>query len=270
MIIVKLFSGLGNQMFQYAAARRLSIINDDFLKLDVTGFGKGNQLRNYSLKHFNIFEQIATDEEISHLKTVGLVKETSFSFNSNIRELGRDVYLEGYWASEKYFKDIEGIIREEFTVKYPLTDDNKRLAESINNCQSVALHIRRGDYLHPRYNNFFVICPLNYYYEAANRLAEQFSNMHFFLFSDDPDWVQENLKLPFPATLIRHNGNQKNFEDLRLMSLCNHHIIANSSFSWWGSWLSSKSNKIVCAPSKWYNNPNFNFSHLLLESWQLI
>jgi hypothetical protein len=271
LIIVKLFSGMGNQMFQYAAARRLSIVNNDLLKLDISGFRKGEFFRKYSLSHFNIVEQLATNKEISHLKSVRYVKEVSFGFNSKILELERgDVYLEGYWGCEKYFKNIEEIIRKEFTVKYPLTDENKRLADSIDNCQSVAIHVRRGDYLHPRYNNFFAICPLDYYFEAVNRITEEFSNLHFFIFSDDPDWVQQNLKLRFPTTLIRHNGNEKNYEDLRLMSFCNYHIIANSSFSWWGSWLATKPNKIVFAPSKWYNNLNFDISHLLIDSWNLI
>lgn len=267
MIIVGLHGGLGNQMFQYAFARRMAIANNELLKFDVRYFNRSRP-HDYLLNHFNIVEQIATDEEISHLMKIGHIQEKSLFFDPNMLELGRNVYLQGYWANEKYFKDIESIIRQEFTVKYPLTDDNKRLAEEINNCNSVSLHVRRGDYLDPRPNPCY-ICPLDYYYEAVNRFAGQVSDFHIFIFSDDPEWVRQNLKLPFPATLIRHNGEAKSYEDLRLMSFCKHHIIANSTFSWWGSWLSVKRNKIVFAPAKWYNIDG-NGSHLFLESWQLI
>jgi Glycosyl transferase family 11 len=267
---VKLYGGLGNQMFEYATGRRLAIANHDLLKLDVTSF-KTDPLRNYCLNHFNIFEQIATDEEIFYLKNIGYFKEEPYlRFYPDVLKLGRDVYLEGNWPSEKYFADIEGIIKQEFTVKHPLTGDNKRLAESINYYQSVALHIRRGDYLAPMNNGFFVICPLSYYYEAANRLAGQLANIHFFVFSDDPDWVQENFQLPFPTTFIRHNGQDQNYEDLRLMTFCKHHIIANSTFSWWGAWLASKPAKIVFAPAQWINYPDYSTYNLYPKSWNVI
>jgi hypothetical protein len=268
LIIVKLYGGLGNQMFQYAAARRLAIVNNGLLKFDMRYFNLPVK-HDYALNHFNIVEQIATGEEISHLIRIGgLVQEKSLFFDPNILKLGRDVYLEGYWANEKYFKDIESTIRQEFTVKYPLTDVNKQLAAEIKNCNSVSLHVRRGDYLDPRPNPCYLV-PLDYYYEAVKRAVDQLADIHIFFFSDDPDWVQQNLKFNIPTTLIRHNGEKKNYEDLRLMSLCNHHIIANSTFSWWGSWLSDNPNKIVFASSKWYNIPG-NGTHLFLESWQLI
>jgi hypothetical protein len=104
------------------------------------------------------------------------VQEKSSYFDPNILKLGRDVYLEGYWANEKYFKDIESTIRQEFTVKYPLVDDNKQLVDEIKNCNSVSLHVRRGDYL--RYAGYIV--PLDYYYEAVKKVVEQFSDIHIF------------------------------------------------------------------------------------------
>jgi hypothetical protein len=269
LIITKLFGGLGNQMFQYATGRRLAAINNDLLKLDITFF-RGYH-RPYCLNHLNIIEQIATVEEISYLKGVNHVREAAyFHFHSSVLELGHNIYLEGYWASEKYFKDIQETIRQEFTVKYPLADENKRLAETIGNCLSVAVHIRRGDYLLPPYNNFFVICPLSYYYEAANRLAAQFAGIHCFVFSDDPDWARQNLQFRFPTTFVLHNDQEKGYEDLRLMSFCDHHIIANSSFSWWGAWLAVKPDKIIFAPAKWNNDPGYITSNLLPESWQVI
>jgi hypothetical protein len=116
--------------------------------------------------------------------------------------------------------------------------------------------VRRGDYVqNPVTNARHGLCPLEYYHTAVRTLAAQVPDPQFFVFSDDPDWTQQNLKLPYPTTYVTCNGLERDYEDLRLMSHCRHHIIANSSFSWWGAWLSTFPAKTVLAPSTWFREP---------------
>ncbi len=269
MVITRLIGGLGNQMFQYAAGRRLAHVLRVELKLDITEFGNYT-LRTYSLGDYSIQENFASAEEIAALRLSkrGMVerilakvlhkrsthiREKHFHFEPEILNLPDGVYLDGYWQSEKYFSDIAGIIRQEFTVKPIQTDKNRELAEEIASCESVSLHIRRGDYVYnPHTNRVHGVCDLDYYSRCAEELSRMVKNQHFFVFSDDPEWVHDNLKLSYPMTLIDNNGADRNYEDLRLMSQCKHHIIANSSFSWWGAWLNPRRDKIVFAPRQWF------------------
>jgi hypothetical protein len=277
--------GLGNQMFQYSAGRRLAYANGVELKLDTFSFKECN-LRTYSLGIFNVQENLATREEVEAL-TVGkrsLVERFSTkilgrkhsSLPSHVREkqfapeilnLPDNVYLDGYWQSEKYFTDIEDIIRKEFTVKTDQERKNRKLAELIASCDSVSLHIRRGDYVStPEIRKVHGTCSLDYYFRCVDQLSKTVKNPHFFIFSDDHDWASDNLKLPHPTTLVDHNG-MKAYEDLRLMSQCRHHIIANSSFSWWGAWLNKNQDKIVIAPQSWFNDSSRDTKDLIPDSW---
>jgi hypothetical protein len=137
------------------------------------------------------------------------------------------------------------------------------------NCESISVHIRRGDYVtDPTINKVHGTCSVPYYKIAINRFKTLFENPRFFIFSDDLKWVEDNLCIENFSTFISHNGYIKDYEDLRLMSLCKHHIIANSSFSWWGAWLCENSNKIVLAPKKWFNNELNEFTYdLIPTSW---
>ncbi len=276
MIIVQINAGLGNQMTKYALGRHLAILNKTNLKLDISTF-RTYKLHNYGLDRFNIQASLATPQEIRRLKTcnirrrLGLIKTShviekeSSIFDESILSLRGDFYLEGYWQVEKYFKDIEDIIRNDFQVKEALTGKNKEVADMIADSNSVSLHIRRGDYLdHPE---IYATFGLDYYLRAVEFIARQFINPTCFIFSDDMPWVKKNLKLDFPATYVDHNLANKNYEDLRLMSLCQHNIIANSSFSWWGAWLNNNKNKLVIAPKKLFNNPAQSEKDCIPESW---
>jgi hypothetical protein len=289
MIISQLIGGLGNQMFQYAIARRLAIFHNVPLKLDTTEF-RQYPLRTYGLGHFKIQGEPATENEIARFKRTGiaailfrlkifpdffkpynkrrLLREQSFDFDPHILLAPNDVYLEGYWQSEKYFKDIEKIIHQDFTLSGEPDNLNKQMAEKIKNCEAVSLHIRRGDYVsNPVTTAYHGICSEEYYQEAISKLESYVKNPHFFVFSDDMEWVKENLETGYPTTLMDFNGSEKDYSDLHLMSLCQHHIIANSSFSWWGAWLSKYSEKIVIAPKKWFNVESINTHDLYPESW---
>ena len=148
---------------------------------------------------------------------------------------------------------------------------NQAASLAIRACESVSVHIRRGDYLsNPAFYRFHGVCAVEYYEAAVGHLAGAVENPCFFLFSDDLDWARRNLRLDYPVTYVDHNGEDKDYEDLRLMSQCKHHIIANSSFSWWAAWLCANPGKIVIAPRKWFNDPNIDTADIIPASWRRI
>jgi hypothetical protein len=196
------------------------------------------------------------------------VKERHFHYDPKIVTLPDGIYLHGYWQSEKYFSNISEIIHREISVKSPITGRNAEIAEHIASCQSVSVHIRRADYVTKAYTELFEPCSLEYYSAAILRLARVVKKPHLFVFTDDKAWVHENFKFSYPITFVDHNGPDKNYEDLRLMSLCKHNIIANSTFSWWGAWLNSNPNKIVFAPNKWFTEiARSSPRDLIPDSW---
>lgn len=289
MIIVKLIGGLGNQIFQYALGRHLAMRNNTELKLDITGF-REYKLHRYSLSHFNIIENLATEEEVTRFQKYKrrqgrkwflynkfiadknkYVQERQFHFDPHILAIKGDAYLDGFWQTEKYFKDIEDFIRKEVIVKTPPSGKDAEVAREIAATASVMMHIRRGDYVsNQATNDYHGTCGPDYYRKAAALIAEKVSDPHFFIFSDDHRWVKENIILDYPVTYVDYNNADKNYEDLRLMSLCKHAVIANSSFGWWGAWLSQNPNKIVIGPTKWFNNPkkkSTDTSDMLPKEW---
>jgi len=289
MVVVKLMGGLGNQMFQYAAGRRLSHFNGTSLKFDLSWFQENNpecSARNFSLKALNISGEIATAKEVKKYKNKDLfvwpnfiynifklsrrmyVSEKEFSFDPQVLELSGNIYLDGYWQSEKYFKDIDSIIRDDFSVKDGLNVKDKESADAITKTNSVSIHIRRGDYLsNAATNQYHGACTLDYYRRAVEKISSQIPQPHFFVFSDDHKWTKENLKVDFPLAFIEHNGPDKAYNDLRLMTLCKHNIIANSSLSWWGAWLNKNPEKVIISPLKWFNVASINTEDLIPESW---
>lgn len=289
MIIVKLIGGLGNQMFQYAAGRCLAHKYSTELKLDIRDF-KNYTLRNYDLNSFGIIQNFATSSDLSHIlfpsdriairafkrvkwnisrvQRIEYIKEKEFSFQQNFLKLPDNIYLDGYWQSEKYFLGIENIIRKEFTVTNPLTSISRDLAERIKNCEAVSLHVRRGDYVSdPKTNSVHGVCGIEYYCNAIDMIHEKIENPCFFIFSDDPEWACCNIKPDAPTTYVKYNDCSKDYEDICLMSMCKHNIIANSSFSWWGAWLNENPEKIVIAPKKWFNSKDMNTRDLLPDKW---
>lgn len=294
MIIVYLTGGLGNQMFQYATARRLAEKHSTILKLDVNGF-ETYKLHRYSLHCFNIWEYLATRTEIQEclalpklnkfekvisrlgvkkiapLVSPNVWKEKHFHFDPEILEAPNNIYLEGYWQSAKYFQDIRPILLREFSFKYPQDAKSQDINQTINNTNSISIHIRRADYVtNSQTYQIHGACSLDYYQKCVNDITSKVEYPYFFIFSDDPSWAKENLNLSFPTVLVDHNDASKNYEDLRLMSQCKHNIIANSSFSWWAAWLNSNPDKIVYAPQRWFNDDSINYADVYCENWQKI
>lgn len=279
MIVVRLMGGLGNQLFQYAAARRLAYKHDTSLKLDTSELlrqkilGGSDTQRFYELSPFNIEGDTLTIIDIISLNTFRIprlvtIKESHFHFDPQILNLPDNVYLQGFWQSEKYFADIGDTIRQELTVKERPNSRNRQMLQRIQAGNAVGLHVRRGDYVtNPRHSQFHGLCSPEYYRKAIRYIGSRVQNPHFYVFSDDPEWYQDNMKTGFPTIYVGHNGPGKGYEDLRLMSSCKHFIIANSSFSWWGAWLSENKGKIVVAPKRWFAQPGNNTKDLLPRSW---
>ncbi|WP_419910948.1 alpha-1,2-fucosyltransferase [Hoeflea sp.] len=201
-----------------------------------------------------------------------IVRQRGHGFDPKITALGGSVYLHGYWQSERYFADFADHIRRELTVRHAPDERNEGLLRQIGEEPSISLHIRRGDYVsNPKANAFHGTCSLDYYRRAAKLVADQTDKKPiFYVFSDEPDWAAANLKLPFDIRIVDHNGPERNYEDMRLMSACKHHVIANSSFSWWGAWLNPSQDKIVVAPQRWFADPAMSNPDILPDEWQTL
>ncbi|MGZ3865824.1 MAG: alpha-1,2-fucosyltransferase [Bacteroidia bacterium] len=290
MIIVKLMGGLGNQMFQYAAGRYLAHLRDTELKLDLSFLeaeAKSYTKREFELDIFNIKADRASTDETNTFKkffsnryrrflfrkfpflfSKAYITESGNHFRPEFLNYPKDTYLEGFWQSEKYFKGISDLIRADFSFKEPLSGLNRELADKINLVQSVSLHVRRGDYIiNEQVQNYHGVCSPAYYKEGVAKIQSQIKNPELFIFSDDSEWCKQNLIFDLPCTYIDHNTGKKSFEDMRLMSLCKHNIIANSSFSWWGAWLNKNTEKIVIIPKKWFNDPTHRSEDIYPEKW---
>lgn len=279
MIIVKLQGGLGNQLFQYALGRMMSLILDTNLKLDTRFYSDrvaNRALRNYSLSYFQIVENLLSKDDVRKLlisrylpffcksTSFDLIKERTFGFDRDILKKTGNLYLEGFFQSSKYFKGIEPILKEELSLKESFLP-NGEIVDLIKSCDSVSVHIRRGDYARNiETNNFHGLCSLEYYNNSISEISKLVPSPIFFIFSDDLIWAKEKLKTNYPLYFVE---KQQDYQDLFLMSLCRHNIIANSSFSWWGAWLNDNPERIVFAPKKWFNNTDIITSDLLPNEW---
>jgi hypothetical protein len=272
--------GLGNQMFQYAAARRLAIKHDTDLVLDLSWFARQPRVdtpRQYELDPFPIVGR-RTDEPVeggrprqilqAFMRASGpyRVVEQGPRFQPELLDAPDDTLLVGYWQSEKYFLDEEAQVRRDFAFEAPVSPRARTLAESIDG-SAVSVHVRRGDYVSRiRTHEFHGLLPIEYYERAAAALSERVPKPHFLVFSDDPGWCRTNIKLPSTTTVVSH-AESTPYEDMLLMSLCRHHIIANSSFSWWAAWLSTSPEKVVVGPRAWFADESRDTSDLVPQSW---
>jgi Glycosyl transferase family 11 len=284
MIISQLLGGLGNQMFQYATARALSVARDTELALDISRFGNYTLYHGFELQ--KVFQgvrqtaRIATAKEVRRcmgfaqyspiqnilakptlrgLRPSSWLPEPDFNYWAGLDAAAQardDCYLTGYWQSEKYFENQADLIRQDFSFLEPCSAANLAIQLRIQQKNAVSIHVRRGDYV----NNAATlavhgVCTLAYYEQAINYLKARVANPHFVVFSDDLEWVRNNLGklLPDAHEYVSNNQGSASYNDMRLMSACRHHIIANSSFSWWGAWLNPRPDKMVIAPRRWFN-----------------
>lgn len=287
-IIVRLIGGLGNQMFQYAAGRALADRLGLALQLDTSGF-EHYGLRRYELDRFAIRAEPATRAGLEvfgvvpraptllnriagrlGLRRSGAVfREASFAYDPRFESITDAVYLDGYWQSERYFAGIAAALREDFRLRAAPDAGNVNMAAAIDaEASAVSLHVRRGDYVSdPHTAQYHGVCSLDYYRRAVEAVLDRVPDAHFYVFSDDPDWVAANLEVGRPLTLMRINDGNSGMYDLDLMRRCRHHVIANSSFSWWGAWLNPAPDKLVVAPARWFAAADHDTRDLLPAAW---
>lgn len=283
MVIVKVWGGLGNQLFQYAFGQYLSqklhtgAKYDVQVKLNIKNF----TAREFGLSSFNTNVDLAAAAEIQNLryqgsltlerinrklaqKFPGLYKhyriEPVTHQKESLLQAMDDCYYDGYWQSYKFLEPIEQVLRKEITLRHPLNPAAQKTESAIELSSSAGVHIRRSDYLGLQHMN---ICHLSYYENAIQYLESKITGIKFFIFTDDAEWCRAHFKEP---KFIVVEGNQPH-EDLILLSKCKHTIIANSSFSWWAAWLNDHGGKTVIAPDRWHNRDNNNYNDIVPEHW---
>ncbi len=202
------------------------------------------------------------------LRGTRIVVEPHYHYWDGVKRIPEDCFVSGYWQSEKYFKQVEGILRKDFEFLLPLSSPNLSVLDKIKSCDAISLHIRRGDYVNnEKAAKVYAGCSTGYYYKAVEKIAAMCTNPVLFVFSDDVGWVKESMHFDIPANYICNNVGSESFNDMRLMSECKHNIIANSSFSWWGAWLNSFHGKIVIAPQQWFLTDKFDSRDVIPDSW---
>ncbi len=295
MIIIKLFGGLGNQLFQYALGRHLALKSALPLFLDAeSGFQNDFYKRTYSLHVFHTQAKLLDTKTVrllhrfqnplgrrdklhnwidKHLKEINpvFIYENHYQFDEAIltTEIKPLTYFSGYWQSEKYFKSIENVLRQDLIFKEGIPEKNLRIAEAIQSENSVCLHVRRllgiaDGKINEEGVKFHGSIDLPFYQKAIDLMAQKQENLHFYIFGDFIDWAKEHIQLSFPCTFVEGNLD---YQDLQLMSLCKHHIIPNSTFAWWSAWLNTNPQKIVIAPDAWFADKTVNTKDIYPESW---
>lgn len=289
LIITRIRGGIGNQLFCYAAARRLALVNNAELAIDhVSYFPRDKYQRRYQLDHFNISCRKATASErlepfsryrryikrkfnkFLPFEKRNYIEQEYIDFDQRLLQYKSSgkVYLEGSWQSEKYFKDVEETIRADLKIKPPEDSYNQKFSQSIQKTKAVAIHVRFFD---PPGMVGINNTTNDYYQRAVSKMESLVSGAHYYLFSDQPEYARANLPLPDDRlTCVSHNAGDINaYKDLWLMTQCKHFIIANSTFSWWGAWLAGNHDKYVIAPD--FEKKNgicfWGFKGLLPDEW---
>lgn len=289
VVIVRLAGGLGNQLFQYAAGRALIETRGGDLLLDLTSYDNERLGRKYRLDLYRIHASIASADDVARF-TLGdrhdlpsrirrrvdpylpvawrnQYVDRKQGYDPGIFRTRENVMLVGYWQSERYFTPIEQALHDELTLRSPPTGLNATLALELTESVSVCIHVRRGDYIA---NDSHVVLATDYYRRAVRRMTSALHDPVFYVFSDDIPWCRRHLGFLGEAIFVDHNGPDYDYEDLRLISLCKHHVVANSSFSWWGAWLAQHPGQVVIAPEKWYQDSNRTTRDLIPKRWRTI
>lgn len=284
MIYVRLVGGLGNQLFQYACGRALALRHGAELLLDLRELSRGAAHAVYGLGSFSVQARIATAEELppprSRLLAYGLwrsgltsprfLREQGLGLNPAVLSAPAGTYLHGYFQSEGYFADAVTQIRSDLELVAPAVGANAEwLARIADDERAVSVHVRRGDYAAVgKAQAAHGTCGPDYYRDAVALLRNRLGLApRYYVFSDDPEWARSNLHLDGDMQVLDHNPPSAPVEDLRLMGACRHHIIANSSFSWWGGWRNPSPDKLVIAPARWFADPKLKNPDICPAGW---
>ncbi len=293
---MRLKCGLGNQMFQYALGLRLA--NDrnvPFFYIDTDSCTeinrpfslfnlciiKANLMPPHVRSNVRIARRLQRTSRFAHFakllpsfinaRMVKIINEKQFCFDSDILKVSLPAYFDGYWQTEKYFIPVADLVRKHFQLVKPMTESRLLTAKLIGETEgcAISIHVRRGDYVASgEVEAFHGTCSPEYYECAMTKIAKILKHPYFFVFSDDPRWVRANLSKKWPILFVDPQNDKRDFEDMHLMALCNHHIIANSSFSWWGAWLNPSPYKRVIAPKKWFANASHNTQDIVPNTWE--
>lgn len=286
-VVVRLIGGLGNQMFQYAAAKAVAVRSGAELVLDLSWFATDNH-RRYALGPLSISAHTlgaisAEGVVVRFLRRVAyrlarrsdeywqghpVFHEKYFYFDPTVLDLRAPVCLDGYFQSEKYFLDCREVVAREFTVATPPGSLAQAMLERMAAHDAICLHVRRGDYVASAItNSFHGVCSVDYYRQGLRIVSEGLLDPHCYVFSDDPEWVRVHFTATLPMSVVDIHGPDEAHEDLRLMAACKHFVIANSSLSWWGAWLGSYPGKRVVAPEKWFQSNTQDARDLIPSGW---
>jgi hypothetical protein len=289
-VCMKIRFGLGNQLFMAALGLRLAHERAARLFFDLT-FYAPDANRKYQLDKFSIDAttlrgpgdrgfrgspiRVLTPrywraKTIVALARRNAVREKGWMFDKNVLSVTAPAYLDGYWQSERYFSNVEGLIRQQFQLRDAIAGRRKEILDSIRRAGAcgVSLHVRRGDYLGlADSGGAFRLCSPAWYERAMQLIADRVERPQFFIFGDDPAWARANIPANWPCVFIDPDDDGKDFEDLHLMANCRHHIIANSTFSWWGAWLNPSRDKTVIAPDDWFAYPAIDTTDMIPTTW---
>lgn len=294
MIYVDIKGNLGNQLFEYACARQIQEITGDTICLNTVFLNKYRPDMTFSLNNYKLNDKVFVESEKTmpwYVNTYagmtrilkGIMPNLYYNFLKKfnvyvwmrteykyipIKENKKgNIYLAGYWQCDKYFNSIRDIIIEEFKPKEDRRYCNSNLYDIIENTESICVTIRRGDYVtNIKTNSHHYVCGPDFFINGVNEIRKKIPEATVCVFSDDINWVKENIN--FGDNVYYENGNDPVWEKLRLMSLCKHFVISNSSFSWWAQYLSTNDNKIVYAPTRWYADGTE--ADIYCENWQYI
>lgn len=291
MIYIRIWGGIGNQMFQFAAAQALALKHNTQIALCLDRIEASKSSDGFTERDFelvNIFDlndvKFVEPKEVDYYitndlpflqklkrktKNFGLLYEKNLSYHLEFENLPGTAVLDGYFQSEKYFKDYESNIKERF--KFDQSRLNNKSTELIDNFpkNALAIHVRRGDYVDkPEINKVHGTCSVEYYQQGVDHLKNQ-GVEQILIFSDDPNWVKQNLTFDFRTTYVDWNKGKDSWQDMFLLSKCRFFVIANSSFSWWGAWLAVNNDKVVVAPKRWFldENKERQTKDLIPASW---
>lgn len=288
MIVIRLKGGMGNQMFQYAFGLQVATLLNTELKVDLSSLldrSKGDFVyRNYDLPIFKINDELLMNPQL--LKTIykpkvqritkwvrqyidngkTFIKEKHFHFQPELMTNPTDnAVYEGWFQSEKYFKDIADTVRTEFDFIDPILEISKPLLNKIQTTNAICLNVRRTDFLKVDTLN---TTDKNYFFNAAKYMVKEIDSPVFYIFSDDIAWCRENIILDAPVVVVGHEHKGRKFGNyMQLMTACKHFIIPNSSYAWWAVWLNKQVNKIVIAPKNWFNDTTIDTSDLVKKEW---